>query len=217
MLRYLSIFVLMLVVCIPFVVAEPSTIGGGEPSSGVSSTAEQNRYLTAEAKKELATMKDELLVALQENQDLNFGTLDSRMVQLMADIRIKIILAGIGAVIAAQSLFVYLLLRSFKSYSYETYLEKILGEKLGQTQSVSQTQDLQQQGLDQMQEQQWYPQEVQPTISTEYGQVAASDMSYMNEWQHQPVYDGAYQAPPPSQYEQDHDRYARYYQGGNQQ
>ena len=209
----------MLVVVLPFVViAAPDTVGGEATVSPIT-TSEQNKYLTAETKKELNSMKEELLTSLKENQDANFMTLDARMVQLMADIRIKVILAGIGAVIAAQSLFTYMLLRSFKSYSYETYLEKIIGEKLGASAFANpiQSQDLQQQGLNQMQEQQWQPQEVQQTVSTEYGQIAVSDMSYMNEWQHQPVYDGAYRAPPPSQYEQDHDRYAKYYQGGYQQ
>jgi hypothetical protein len=195
MLKHLVIFGLLLVVMTTSVLAADPPPGvalpRNEPGTTVPATTEQvNRYLSAEAVRHMDAKSDEMLAEMKTYQDDNFQAWDARMYGLMDDIKMKFVVGGLGAMMLAMGIVAYVMMNHFKRYSYETYL---------QNQLDSQQADPMQGGYqpvpEQMQEQNWYPQETQPTIGSEMGQEWASESTQMNQWQVQAAYDGAYKAP----------------------
>lgn len=177
-----------------------ANIGGSSASS--QSLDSQNRYLSAEVSRQIKTAKEDIIQAVNDNNDDNFRLFDQRMNNLMQDTRIKVILGGIGAILIANAIAALILIRSWKKYSYEAYLENLLKKK--EKEQPQQTQEVpqdayQQAQLQQMQQTEWYPQQPQESLGMRYGQAQASDMSYVNQWQTQPAYAGAWQSPVETQ------------------
>jgi len=193
MLKHLVVFGLLLVVLSVSVFAADPPPGVASPGtvSSTVSTVEANRYLSAEAVRHMDAKTDEMLKIMQEYQDENFVAWDNRMYNLVDDIQMKFVIGGLGAMMLAMGLVAYIMMNHFKRYSYETYLQGVIdkGEQPDATGQAYQPIP------EQMQEQQWHPQEIQPTIGSEMGQDWASEQTAMNQWQVQPVYDGAWQSP----------------------
>jgi len=181
--------ILLVAMFIPFALAATGAEGVTEQIS------QSNRFLSAEAAKQFTAMEASLLTDLKAYQDENFGMLDARMIKSMQDTRWQVLLATIGAVFVSSGLVAYLMLRSMKNYSYETYLEKLIGKGAQNEQVPQNTQDQGLAGLQNMQQPEWKPQEPNPTVSTQFGQSAASQMTQMNAWQMQPAYNGSWESP----------------------
>jgi len=188
----LLLFVALLLV--GTVVAEDTTI----PAQGanvVPATQAQvdaaNKYLSAEVAKQIQTSSASMLKQMQDYQDENFRIFDGRMQQLMDDGFTKAILGGFGAMLLASGIVAYILTKYFKTYSYEKYQEKIIGQQQEQLQARGQ----ELQAMREMQQPEWEVQRPQETVGMRYGQSWASDMTAMNQWQAQPAYDGAWRAP----------------------
>lgn len=194
--KQIVIFGLLLVVITTSVLAADAPPGvvpvGG--SGNAPSTDQVNRYLSAEAVRHMDEKSDEMLQIMQDYQDENFRAWDARMYSLMDDIKMKFVIGGLGAMMLAMGLVAYVMMNHFKRYSYETYLQGVIdtGGKTGQPIGEQPTY---QAVPEQMQDSKWYPQETQSTIGSEMGQGWASEQTAMNQWQAQPVYDGAWQSP----------------------
>lgn len=202
MYRKFVICVLLLIFLAQLVMAEtddgPIEVGG----SGSAVIDQQNRFLAAEVSRQMKTAKEDIIKEVNDYNDENFQVFDSRMNNLMQDTRIKVILGGIGAILIANAIAALILIRSWKKYSYEAYLENLLKKKEKEQPQQAQEvpQDVYQQAqLQQMQQTEWYPQQPQESLGMRYGQAQASDMSYVNQWQTQPAYAGAWQSPVETQ------------------
>ncbi len=202
MLKHLVVFGLLLVALSSMVLAADPPPGVVAPDAvqSASSTAEVNRYLSAEAVRHMDAKSDEMLAVMQAYQDENFQAWDARMYGLMDDIKMKFVVGGLGAMMLAMGLVAYIMMNHFKRYSYETYQQGII-DRQNQELQMQQQQQGYQPIPEQMQQDSWYPQETQPTISSEMGQDWASEQTQMNQWQAQPVYDGAWKAPIETQSE----------------
>jgi hypothetical protein len=168
------------------ILALPSVLAEEVPSVDTA-----NKFLSAETQRIIDTKTDEMLVEMKNYQDENFQIFDMRMQTLVDDMKIKVIIGGLGVILLGMGVTSYLMLKYFKRYSYEEFLEEQL-KKGGQ---VAQEGQYDMNGVEQMQETDWYPQQPQQTLGMEMGQGWASDMTQMNQWQAQPAYDGAWQAP----------------------
>jgi hypothetical protein len=151
--------------------------------------SQSNKFLSAEVKREIDSAKDEMLTELKNYQDENFVVLDTRMISLMDDVRIKVTLGAIGAALVAQALTAIVLVRAMRNYSYETYLEKLLKN------TVAQNPQLPGDEFVQMQQKEWHPQQPINTIGMELGPERSAQATMMNQWQSQPAYAGSWRAP----------------------
>jgi len=160
--------------------------------------SQANKFLAAETARQIDDMQGEITRELQEYQDENFQLLDARMVGLMEDTKWKILLATLGAVLVGSGIVAFFLIKSVQNYSYEKYQEKLLKSKgvdAGVVVAEQNDQGYYDEGMEQMQQQAWNPQQSNPSVSTEFGQQAASAMTQMNQWQMQPAYGGSWQSP----------------------
>jgi len=194
MLKHLGVcWLLLALVLVPFVNAE--TLAEQASSGSVTTIDTANKYLTAESKKEIqAQMKivqDELIA----NNDNNFRELDVRMFTLMEEVRTKVIVGGMGAVFVAQAIGMFLLLNSMKKNSFEAYLTKLLEAQGAAPPMQASISPQEAKTLEQLQQGEWSPQDESNTMATQYGAAQAGEMSQMNQWQTQPVYDGAWRSP----------------------
>ena len=190
----------MLLVCfLPLVMAAEGDI---QDVNNVPSIQEANRYLSAEATKQIKAMKEEVLSEVKANNDANFQQLDARMSDLMADVKMKIVLAALGVTMLGNGIGVFFLIRSFRNNSYEAYLETML-EKTNADLTAERSQEAQmlkaelsQRDLQGIQEQQGaWKQPAPQSYGTQLGQVAVSQQSMTNEWQTAPVYAGSWESP----------------------
>jgi len=163
--------------------------------------SQANKFLAAETSRQIDEMQKEITTDLQEYQDANFLILDQRMTQVMEDTKWKVLLATLGAVLAGSALVAFFLIRSIQNYSFEKYQEKMLKQRPADDPGLIVNEQYdgydpqQYEGVQQMQNNEWHPQQSQPTLSTQFGQQAASHMTQMNQWQMQPAYDGAWSSP----------------------
>jgi len=156
--------------------------------------SQANRFLAAETTRQITVAKQELLRDVQSYQDENFRLLDSRMQQLMIDLKWKVMLSSLGAVLVAMGLVAFFLIRTMQHYSFEKYQERLLQRSgVGVDSGVGGGRDFS--GVNALQQSAWSPQESNPTLSSQFGQAAASNMTQMNSWQMQPAYDGSWQSP----------------------
>ena len=190
MYKQFVIFVLILVV-VPLVLAADAP-----PTELFVGQAEGNKFLAAEVTRQMGVAKTDIIQAVNDNNDQNFMFFDSRMGQLMADIKMKTVLAAIGAAMVANAIITIVLLRTIKNYSYEKYLEDTL-EKYKTHQEVI---DSPSKGMSGMQEQQWNVQQPADTLGNIYGQEFAGQATQMNQWLAQPN-SGAWRAPVDTQQE----------------
>jgi len=84
------------------------------------------------------------------------------------------------------------MIRTWRRYSYEYYLEKQLKQR---DKVIETAKEEYSQALAQYQQQSWSPQQPQQTLSMQVGQTEAMNMTQMNAWQMQPAYQGSW-APP---------------------
>lgn len=166
-----------------------------ENSQEATSIDQANRFLSAEATRQIRSAKDEMLTEMKEYQDQNFGILDARMHELMQDIRMKVMLATLGVILLAQGLAAYIMMRSFKNNSYEAFLEKTLADTGKNVTAETEPTARELQGVVQQQEKEWRPQQPAQTYGAQMGQAAASNQSMANEWQTEPAYAGAWESP----------------------
>lgn len=196
--RKIVICAIILLLVLQGVLAEAddgvADLGGPQSQASLDS---QNRYLAAEVSRQMKTTKEDIIVAINDYNDENFQVFDRRMNVLMLDTRMKVILGGIGAVLVANAIAAMILIKSWKRYSYEAYLEALLKKQAEEVKSVEDAESDQheQSQLQQMQQSEWAPQQPVQTIGMQYGQAQASDMSYVNQWQTQPAYAGAWKSP----------------------
>jgi hypothetical protein len=100
-------------------------------------------------------------------------------------------MAAAGASLVASAIVAFLMMRTFKNYSYEKYLEKMLAKE---TKRLSKDKrDVV--PLVEMQQPVWNPQQPQENLEMRFGADVAAQMSAMNAWQAHPAYAGAWQAP----------------------
>lgn len=205
MLGKLGVFVLMLVVVSTFSSADPVV---GDPQQQQIDVA--NRYLSAEVTKQIKLMEDELLKKINDNNDANMMAIDQRMTQVQQDIKQRVVIGGIGAILIANAFIGFAYLWVTRRYSYERFLERLLerkskgGELLAQQQDVysmhptemPQFQPTPQQ-LQQVQEAQatQWQQPPEQTLTSFIGQRQASNLSAMNEWQFQAAHEDAWKRP----------------------
>lgn len=200
-----GVFWLILLICAPIVFSAETA-------------PDANRFLSAELARQMQAQKEDMLKALEENQDANFQLLDNRMAELMAAERMKVVVGGMGAILAANAIVALLLLKYIRRYSYEKYLEDTLGRREAELEKVNaqnaeiaklivpqaQQQPVQNpysQAFQEVQQPAWYPQQPQETVGMKFGQEKAAQMSQMNQWQLTPNYEGAWTPPVPVQRE----------------
>jgi len=156
--------------------------------------SEANRYLSAEVSRQIQNSQKELIAAVNTNNDENFRVFDDRMKSYMGDLKMKVIVGGIGAILLVNALIGLAYLYVTRRYSYEHFLEKRFDQYLKAQKTSPQQKEVEDmaRGLEQMQQQAWAPQAPEQSVSTMFGQAAASHMSDMNQWQFQPAYEGAW-------------------------
>jgi hypothetical protein len=182
-----------------------STPNGQNPA--VQAQVDQaNRYLSAELQKQLKDMKEEMLTELKANQDANTASVYQWMQDIADTLRQRVVIGTLGACAFIQAALGFLYLYINRRYSYEYFLEKelfIRKDKGNKKDAPIVTNDvppignrfestnLQSSGMEHMQESEWHDNIPNQTVSMEFGQQAASQMTAMNEWQFQaPHQDG---------------------------
>ena len=192
MLRPLVVVGLFLVLISQLVIADDTLVGPTSTANGQPVSVVDNRLVSAEILKQMKTMKDDVIAAANANNDANVAILDQRSQQMLADTRQRVIIGGIGAILVANAIVALFMIRTWRRYSYEYYLEK----QLKQMDKVIETaKEEYSQALAQYQQQSWSPQQPQQTLSMQVGQTEAMNMTQMNAWQMQPAYQGSW-APP---------------------
>jgi len=163
----------------------------GTPVSGVEAG---NRFLAAEVSRQMMLSKDDILKNLKEYQDENYRILDGRLIEAISDMKMKMTLGVVGAILFVNAFVVWILARKMRNYSFEKYQEDLIGK---QQQQIDEMSHYQQQygGVSQMQQPTWAPQQSPQTFGMAVGQAKASEMTQMNAWQAQPAYDGAWKSP----------------------
>lgn len=152
-----------------------------------------NRYLSAEMSRQIKDSKEEMLKEMQDYQDANFLIFDQRMTDLMSDMKMKITIGAMGAVLFVNAIVAFLMMKKMRNYSFEKYQEDLIGkqqERIGELE-----QQKLQESMQWMQQPSWSPQQPNETVGMRFGQAQASQMTQMNAWQAQPAYDGAWKAP----------------------
>ena len=201
MLRHFVIVCLLLVILPYSILAAADTPPGVVPvTNSLSSSAEidkANKYLAAEVSRQIADSQAKSLQEMKNYNDENFQIFDGRMSELVSDMKMKFVIGGLGVVFLAMGLGTYLMMKQLKRYSYETYLEQVIEKQMLVGKPVDQPQytEAEQQGMQQMRQQEWHPQQSQQTIGMDMGQQWASEQTAMNQWQAQPAYDGSWKAP----------------------
>jgi sensor c-di-GMP phosphodiesterase-like protein len=192
MLRPLVVVGLFLVLISQLVIADDTLVGPTSTANGQPVSVVDNRLVSAEILKQMKTMKDDVIAAANANNDANVAILDQRSQQMLADTRQRVIIGGIGAILVANAIVALFMIRTWRRYSYEYYLEKQLKQR---DKVIETAKEEYSQALAQYQQQSWSPQQPQQTLSMQVGQTEAMNMTQMNAWQMQPAYQGSW-APP---------------------
>jgi len=192
MLRPLVVVGLFLVLISQLVIADDTLVGPTSTANGQPVSVVDNRLVSAEILKQMKTMKEEVIAAANANNDANVAILDQRSQQMLADTRQRVIIGGIGAILVANAIVALFMIRTWRRYSYEYYLEKQLKQR---DKVIETAKEEYSQALAQYQQQSWSPQQPQQTLSMQVGQTEAMNMTQMNAWQMQPAYQGSW-APP---------------------
>lgn len=195
---FLLMFAIVLAWAPMLAIAAPGdTIVTGEAFSG---QTEGNRYLSAELSKNMAQQKEDIIKAVNSNNDDNFREFDARINTYLNNVKMKITLAAAGASLIATAIAALFMMRQFKHYSYETYQAKIINKQINEKAAEGNDQK----GLEQLQQPVWNPQQPGDTLSMHVGQTQAAQMTQMNAWQAQAAYGGGWQSPLETQQEYNH-------------
>jgi hypothetical protein len=188
-------------------VPPPSTVTPG--SVQTAGTDQANRYLSAELTKQMDARFELLQKGVNDNIDSNYAVMDQRILGYIQDERQRVILIGIGTMMVANALIGLFLIRAWRRYSYEYYQEQIIKKYQAQEQEMGPAAYADEyRGLQQMQQEAYYPQQPTETIGMQVGSTEAMNMSQMNAWQMQPAREGSWVPPQQGQ------RYNPY-EGGN--
>jgi hypothetical protein len=87
-----------------------------------------NRFLSAEVGRQIRSANEETLRSLRDYQTENFMELDVRMTTVAEDMKKKLILGGIGAMLLSSGLVALVFMWITRRYSYEKYLEKYIAD-----------------------------------------------------------------------------------------
>jgi len=163
----------------------------GEDPAVQAGIEQSNRFLSAELSRTMKTQQDEIIKAANANNDENFRIFDSRMSSLMSDIKMKLIVGGVGAMLLAAGIVSLLIHWSTKRYSYEAYLQKVIGLQQGQLEKLERG------GVQEMQQRMWTYGAPTSGLTAQgvLDQEQAGAQSGFNAWQHDSVRPG-YWTPP---------------------
>lgn len=153
---------------------------------------EANRFLAAEATKQIKAMGEELEKKLKTYQDENFMMLDQRMDKTMRESQQRLIVGSAGAILLGGALIGYFMFHLARKYSYERYLEDELERR-----DALQVQGFQQptEALQQMQQPTWQQQQPFQSVAMDMGQ-SVSNSSQFNNWQVQSPRQGGWEYNP---------------------
>lgn len=195
MLKLFSIFILCVVLLNPVLAADAAVVSQNAMQASID---EANRYLSAENSRALTAMRQSIVDELKGYQDENFQTLDGRMQTLMYDVKMRIILGGIGSMLLASGLVAMAYMWITRRYSYENYLQNVI-KKYEETSKepvqFKQAEPPVLRGMSDLHDPQgWnYGGPLQSmTGSGTIDQMQAGEVSMLNEHQHDPVYKGAW-------------------------
>jgi hypothetical protein len=202
-------FVMLLVVSTGVLAADVNA----DAQAAVKASVDQaNRFLAAEVTKQMAESQKVMVEELKANNDDNFRIFDQRMNALIQDVKMKIVLLGLGSVMIANAIVSFFLIQAWRKYSYERYLEQVIDR---QTEELS-ANSAQMGEFMKTLEPTWTPQQPTETVGMRFGQAAAAEMSQMNAWQMQPVYQGAWVSPQQPNQPYQNQPYQDPYGGGGQ-
>jgi hypothetical protein len=200
MLRKIVIFwcLLMLVPVSSFAEVQDSSL-----QNAIGAQVDQaNRYLSAENSKALEKMKEDILTDMKAYNDENFRIFDTRMQNLMLDVKLRLIVGSLGVILLANGVVALVMIWVTRNYSYEAYLMKVAKQKQVRVDSPENAQQLQKdmKQINGMKQEAWEQQVPHQTLAMKLGEVEVANTSDMNRWQHQPAYQGAW--TPPAQHAQ---------------
>lgn len=156
-------------------------------------TEQANKFLSAELSRQIKTEMETVKQQINDNNDENMRMLDSRMANIIIDVKQKIILGTLGAILVAQAIIGLAMMYVWRRYSFEYYQSKIIQGQKEELEAMKSERDVQ--GIATLQQADWQMQQVQETAATRFGQAAAANVSMMNQWQTQPAYQGAWVSP----------------------
>lgn len=179
--KYVVILWVMLLV-VPYSMAAEEVLTGQEAA---------NRFLSAEVTRQMQQSEQSIIEAVNQYNDENFMAFDGRMASVMTEIRIKYLLAAIGASLISAGICTLVILRVVKNNSYERYLEKLVGNYEKQESAKRDAK-----GMEELQQEQWnQPKPNNPDLGQSLGPAAMAVASSMNQWQQQPAHDTAWRPP----------------------
>lgn len=168
-----------------------STVTGQQAPTAPDQVSQANKFLAAETSRQIKAGQDTMLQELKNYQDENFLALDEQMRTVMSQMRLQVILAAIGSFLTAAAIVTIIIIRAMQRYSYEKFQEGLLAKSAVENAELTQGQW---QGLEQMQQHEWHPQQSNPTVGMQYGQQFAAQQTQMNQWQMTAPYEGAWAA-----------------------
>lgn len=195
---------LILLVLAPAVFAQDAIDVSQLPGSVQQQVEASNRFLSAEVGKQIRSANEQTLQELKDYQTENFVELDMRMSTIAEDMKKKLILGGIGAMLLASGIVAIVYMWITKRYSYEVYLQNYITEmhkkyeplKDGEQKIIPlQAKNAQQERImAEMQQRDWqYGRPTQGLTATGViDQSQAADYSQLNEHQYNPAYAGAW-------------------------
>lgn len=186
-----SIFVLMLLV-------SPIVIAVEGPGTAPSETQEAtSRFLSAEAQRLIKDEFETVKVDLKAYQDENFIALDGEMKAAMSRMQQQVVMGSLGAILLGGAIIALIMFNIAKKFSYEKFLEGQLGNQQFEQGFAKQDAELgalyQDDGVQQMQQEDWGYPNANPTIGQEQGQSFASNNSEFSNWQNQPPHSDGWQ------------------------
>lgn len=172
-------FILMLFVVSPYLILADNHAPGNEVQEAPS------RFLSAEAQRLIKNEFKDIDQNLRNYQDENFLAMDMEIKNHITETQQKIVIGTLGAVFLAGSIVAMFMFHLARKYSYEKYLE---GELKREKETYAHVDP----NLQEFQQQEW-PQPSQDTISTDQGQVFASNSSVFSQHQVSPARPGGWE------------------------
>lgn len=198
--KFVVVWCILLLVPMVYAAEEGS---GSTLENAIGAQVDQaNRYLSAENTKAIEKMKVDILAEMTKYNDENFRIFDTRMQNLMVDVKMRLIVGSLGVILLANGVVALVMIWVTRNYSYEAYLTKIAKQNQVRVDSPENAKKLERdmQQINGMKQEAWQEQQPTPTMAMKYGEAEVANMSDMNRWQQQPAYQGAW--VPPQQHTQ---------------
>jgi hypothetical protein len=193
-----------MLLCSPLVLAATGDIQSQLDQKVTESVQQSNRFLSAEAQREIRTGLEKVQTDLKAYQDENFLALDREIKKYQYDLMQKVILGSLGAVLVGGALVAILMYRVTKKNSVQDFESKVRVMDQGQVQAQAPA----------------WQMPVQESMGTAYGQKFVGNHSAFNNWQAQSPYHGGWQyegQQPPQQPPNDDQPWNKYGGGQNGQ